>query len=97
MEHFMPNVHPAILFIVIKNMIMFSLFYFGNTSWNFILWWVTGSAVFYAIAALNIALCITQKLEDEKLAQKNQTRWTTPDARPLSVSWSWFDDLGNFG
>jgi hypothetical protein len=93
----MSNVHPAIMFIVIKNMIMFSLFYFGNTSWNFILWWVAGSAVFYAIAALNMALCIEQKLEDEKLAQKNRARWATPDARPLSASWCWFDDLGNFG
>ena len=35
----MPGIHPAILFIVIKNIILFLAFYFGGASLNFLLWW----------------------------------------------------------
>ena len=47
----MPGIHPAILFIVIKNIILFLAFYFGGASLNFLLWWSVGSAAFYALAA----------------------------------------------
>jgi hypothetical protein len=66
----MPGIHPAILFIVIKNIILFLAFYFGGASLNFLLWWSVGSAAFYALAALNTALRIEQRFEDEKFAQR---------------------------
>jgi hypothetical protein len=61
----MPGIHPSILYIVIKNIIVFLIFYFGGVSNNFLLWWVAGSALFYALAALNIALRTDQQREDK--------------------------------
>jgi len=66
----MPGIHPAILFIVIKNIILFLAFYFGGASLNFLLWWSVGSVAFYALAALNTALRIERRLEDDKFDQR---------------------------
>jgi hypothetical protein len=71
----MPGIHPAVLFIFIKNIVMFLAFYFGGASNNFLLWWVAGSALFYALAAINTALRIEQRLEEEKFAQRTGPAW----------------------
>jgi hypothetical protein len=54
---------------------MFLAFYFGGASNNFLLWWVAGSALFYALAAINTALRIEQRLEEEKFAQRTGPAW----------------------
>jgi hypothetical protein len=71
----MLGIHPTILFIVIKNMIMFSAFYLGGASTSFLSWWLVGSAAFYALAALNTALRIEQRLEDEKFKEPGPAFW----------------------
>jgi hypothetical protein len=71
----MPGIHPSILFIVIKNIVVFLAFYFGGASNNVLLWWMVGNALFYALAALNIALRTDQQREEEKLTQRIGPSW----------------------
>jgi hypothetical protein len=50
-------------------------FYFGGASNNVLLWGMVGNALFYALAALNIALRTDQQREEEKLTQRIGPSW----------------------
>jgi hypothetical protein len=61
------QIQPAILFILIKNLIVGGAIYYSSGP-HLLLWWVAGSAVFYALVALNLLISAEQRL-DERAAE----------------------------